>query len=177
MTRYIEHEIEIDAPPAVVWAQLADTHAYGDWNPFVRRLTGELTDGAKLTVEIAPPGGRAMTFKPTVLAAEEGRELRWLGRFLMPGLFDGEHSFRLEELPAGRTRFTQAERFRGLLVAPARATFEKTRLGFEQMNRALKQRAEAAVAPPSSAGGSRKDGGVPRCAPSPGPETVASTLA
>ena len=119
---------------------------YADWNPFVRRLTGELTEGARLTVEIAPPNGRAMTFKPTVLAAEEGRELRWLGRCLVPGLFDGEHSFRLEELPDGRTRFTQAERFRGLLVGPARATVEKTRLGFEQMNGALKQRAEAAVA-------------------------------
>lgn len=146
MSRSIEHQIDIDAPPAVVWGQLADTPAYGDWNPFVRRLSGELTEGAKLTAEIAPPGGRAMTFKPTVLVAEEGRELRWLGRFLVPGLFDAEHSFRLEELPGGRTRFTQAERFRGLLVGPARATLERTRLGFEQMNGALKQRAEAAAA-------------------------------
>ncbi|MEA2131661.1 MAG: hypothetical protein QOJ85_4552 [Solirubrobacteraceae bacterium] len=94
-------------------------------------------------MEIAPPGGRTMTFKPTVLSAEAGRELRWLGRFLVPGLFDGEHSFRLEELAGGRTRLTQAERFRGLLVGPLSGTLEKTRLGFEQMNRALKQRAEA----------------------------------
>lgn len=145
MTRHIEHEIEIDAPPEVVWSQLADTRAYGDWNPFVRRISGELSEGATLTVEIAPPQGRAMTFKPTVLAAEAGRELRWIGRFLVPGLFDGEHSFRLEQLPGGRTRFTQAERFRGVLVGLAGGTLEKTQLGFEEMNRALKQRAEAAA--------------------------------
>ena len=146
MTRNIQHQIEIDAPPATVWEQLADTAAYGDWNPFVRRLSGELSAGASLTVELAPAGSRAMRFKPTVLAAEAGRELRWLGHFLVPGLLDGEHSFRLEELPGGRTRLIQAERFRGLLVRPAGATLEKTRLGFEQMNRALKLRAEAAAA-------------------------------
>lgn len=143
-TRNIEHHIDINASPAVVWKHLADTAAYGQWNPFVRRLSGELSEGATLTIRVAPPGGRAMTLKPTVLAAEVGRELRWLGHFLVPGLFDGEHSFLLEELSGGRTRLVQAERFRGLLVGLSGATLEKTRLGFEQMNRALKQRAEAA---------------------------------
>ena len=40
-----------------------------------------------------------MTFKPTVLAVHPERELRWLGRFILPGLFDGEHSFRIESRP------------------------------------------------------------------------------
>ena len=39
----------------------------------------------------------------------------------------------------------EAERFRGLLVGLFGGTLEKTQAGFEQMNRALKQRAEAAV--------------------------------
>jgi hypothetical protein len=145
MARHIQHQIDIDAPPSVVWAQLADTDAYADWNPFVRRLSGQLSKGERLTVEIAPPGGRVMTFTPTVLAADPGNELRWLGRVVVRGLFDGEHSFRLQELPGGRTRLTQSERFRGLLVRPFGGTLEKTRLGFEQMNRALKRRAEAAA--------------------------------
>jgi uncharacterized protein YndB with AHSA1/START domain len=42
MARHIQHQIDIDAPPAVVWEQLADTAVYADWNPFVRRLSGEL---------------------------------------------------------------------------------------------------------------------------------------
>ena len=149
MQREIQHQIDIDAPPAAVWAQLTDTGAYAEWNPFVRRLDGALTEGARLQVDIAPPGGRAMTFKPTVLAARPHRELRWLGKFLVKGLIDGEHSFRLEPLPDGGTRFVQAERFRGVLVRLLGGTLENTRLGFEQMNLALKQRAELS---PSSSG-------------------------
>jgi hypothetical protein len=142
MAKELSHEIEIAAPPDVVWRVLAETDRYGDWNPFIRRLRGELRDGAKLEVEIAPPGGRPMTFKPTVVAAAPGRELRWLGRLLVPGLFDGEHCFFLEALPEGRTRFVQSERFSGLLVGLLGATLSKTSAGFEQMNRALKVRAE-----------------------------------
>lgn len=146
MAREIHHHIDIAAPPAAVWAALTDTAAYRDWNPFVRRLDGALRPGSKLAVEIAPQGARAMTFSPTVLVAEPERELRWLGRLGIRGLFDGEHSFRLEPLPDGGTRFVQSERFRGLLVAPLGRTLERTRVGFAQMNHALKQRVEAAVA-------------------------------
>jgi hypothetical protein len=145
VTRSIEHQIEIDATPAAVWAELTDTAAYGEWNPFVRRLSGELSKGSRLVVEIAPPGGHAMTFKPTVLVVEPERELRWLGRLGLPGIFDGEHSFRLEPLPQGRTRLVQAELFRGVLVGLFGGTLEKTRLGFAQMDDALKQRVEAAI--------------------------------
>jgi hypothetical protein len=142
----IRHEIEIDASPAAVWVVLADTRGYPDWNPFVRRLTGDLKQGARLEAYITPPDGRSMTFRPSVLAAEPGRELRWLGRFLVPGLLDGEHSFTIEPLADGRTRFIQSERFTGILVRPFRKTLRATELGFEQMNRALKLRAEARAA-------------------------------
>jgi hypothetical protein len=85
-----------------------------------------------------------MTFRPTVRAARPGRELRWLGHLLVAGLFDGEHSFQIEPLGAGRSRFTQAERFSGLLVRPFGGGLAKTERGFEAMNRALKARVESA---------------------------------
>jgi hypothetical protein len=143
MTTELRHEIEIDAPPEAVWRVITDTARYGDWNPFIRRLLGELREGARLEVEIAPPGGRAMTFRPTVLAADANRELRWLGRLLLPGLFDGEHRFRLDPLPGGRTRFVQSERFSGLLVRLLGKGLGRTRLGFEHMNVALKAEVES----------------------------------
>ena len=62
--RELRREIDIDAPPAVVWAVLTDTRSYSEWNPFMPHLAGELREGAKLEVRIEPPGGRAMTFKP-----------------------------------------------------------------------------------------------------------------
>jgi hypothetical protein len=138
----LEHAIEIDAPTDEVWRALAETERYGEWNPFIRRLQGELREGARLEVEIAPPGGRSMTFKPTVVVAAPGRELRWLGRLLLPGLFDGDHRFLLEPLPDGRTRFVQSERFSGLLVGLLGRSLERTRVGFEEMNCALKAEVE-----------------------------------
>jgi hypothetical protein len=140
----IERSIEIDASPTAVWSILADTVAYPEWNPFMTKLAGDFTVGSTLEVRIEPPNARPMTFKPTVLAAEPERELRWLGRFIVPGLVDGEHTLRIEPLAEGRSRFIQTERFSGLLVRPLKSMLAKTELGFEQMNTALKGRAEAA---------------------------------
>lgn len=141
-SRSIERSIEIDASPAVVWSILTDQGAYPDWNPFITKLDGDLSVGSKLEVRIAPPDARPMTFRPTVLVSQPERELRWLGRFILAGLFDGEHSLRIEPLTEGRSRFTQAERFSGLLVRLLKSMLGKTELGFEQMNASLKARAE-----------------------------------
>ncbi len=129
-----------------VWAVLTDFAAYPEWNPFIRSISGELREGAKLEVRIEPPGARATTFKPTVRAVEPSRELRWLGRLLLPGVFDGEHSLRVEPLDGGRSRFVMSERFSGLLVGLLKGTLAKTEIGFEQMNAALKARVEQASA-------------------------------
>jgi hypothetical protein len=123
---------------------LTDTGSFATWNPFLRRADGELRPQSKLDVQIAPPGARAMSFKPTVLAVEPERELRWIGHLIVPGFFDGEHSFRLESLDSGGTRFTMAEQFSGLLVPFFGGTIDKTQSGFQQMNVALKARAEGA---------------------------------
>jgi hypothetical protein len=144
--RELRREIEIDAPLERVWAVLTDFAVYPEWNPFIRRIGGDLHEGARLEVRIEPPGARAMTFKPTVRALEANRELRWLGRLLLPGIFDGEHSLRIEPLDGGRSRFVQSERFTGLLVGLVPGTLAKTEAGFEQMNTALKARVEQASA-------------------------------
>lgn len=44
--------------------------------------------GERLTIHLQPVDGRATTFRPTALEAEPGRRLRWIGRLLMPGIFD-----------------------------------------------------------------------------------------
>ena len=58
----------------------------------------------------------------------------------------GEHGFRLEEQAPGRVRFTQDETFSGLLVPLyARMRLAATRLGFAQMNEALRKQRNAAL--------------------------------
>lgn len=139
----IEKVTEIDAPPPDVWRVLMDFDAYGDWNPFIRSISGRPESGETLTVRMEPPGGKGMTIKPKVLAVQPEHELRWKGRLLIPGLFDGEHIFRLEPVGDGRTRFVHREEFGGVLVWFVKGVLRKTAEGFEQMNAALKQRVES----------------------------------
>ncbi len=138
-------EIEISAPAERVWQVLTDFTAYPEWNPFIRRVEGEVRAGARLRVFIQPSGGKALSFRPTVLLVEPGWEFRWLGHLWVPGLFDGEHSFTIEPLGGNLVRFIQRERFGGVLLPLLRKVLDQdTRRGFEEMNRALKLRSESA---------------------------------
>ena len=139
----IRTEIEIDATAERVWQLLTDFSAFPDWNPFISRADGEVRNGARLKVYLQPSGAKGMTFWPTVLKAEPNRELRWLGRLWIPGLFDGEHVFTIEPLETKRVRFIQREVFTGLLVPLfVRLGGVNTQRGFKEMNNALKVQAE-----------------------------------
>lgn len=137
-------EIDIDAPVARVWAVLVDFASYPRWNPFIVSVRGRPEVGARLRITLQSEAGKRMRFSPRVTVADPGRELRWLGRLLLPGLFDGEHRFLLEVLAADKTRLVHSESFRGLLVRPLQGSLQRdTRRGFEAMNRTLKARVEA----------------------------------
>jgi hypothetical protein len=141
--KVLQTRIEIQASPERVWEILTDFPSYPEWNPFIRRVTGEAQEGTTLEVQIELAGGRKMTFRPKLLAVEPSRELRWLGRLFMPGLFDGEHVFTIEPVDEKRVRFTQRESFTGLLVPALLSRVEEgTWHGFREMNKALKDRAE-----------------------------------
>jgi hypothetical protein len=143
MAKQLRSEIDIHATPERVWQVLTDLPAYPRWNPFITSAKGEVRQGGRLTLRMQPAGGRAMTFRPTVLEATQGRRLRWLGHLLVSGLFDGEHSFTIRPLGDGQVRLVQQEDFRGLLVPLlARSLDRRTLPGFERMNQALKRRAE-----------------------------------
>jgi hypothetical protein len=140
----LHSEIEIHATKERVWRLLTDFERFPQWNPFIRQVNGQAEVGAKIEAHIQPSGARAMTFKPTILTADPNRELRWLGRLIQPGLFDGEHVFTIETLAENRVRFTQREIYTGILVPLfAHSLDTDTLRGFNEMNQALKGRAEA----------------------------------
>jgi hypothetical protein len=140
--RTIHTEIGVGAPAGRVWEVLAAIDEWPQWNPFAR-ASGRLALGERLEVEIRPPGKAPMRFRPTVVKLEHGCEVRWLGHLWLPGLFDGEHGFRVVPEDVGRCRLEHFETFRGLLVAPIMwMGSAATQAGFEAMNRALKARAE-----------------------------------
>ena len=145
MRKQIETDIEIDAPAETVWSILTDFEAHPSWNPFVREISGIPKEGERLRVFIQPQGGKGMVFKPVVLKAEVNRELRWLGKLFVSGIFDGEHYFRIEPIEKDRVRFVHGENFSGVLVGLfAKGLDTGTIQGFKAMNEALKKRAEGA---------------------------------
>ena len=142
MKHQLETTVDIDAPPEAVWNVLTDLDGYSDWNPFIVRASGTVSVGERLTNKLQPPGGKAMTFKPTVTIVEQNQSFEWLGRLGVPGIFDGRHRFELEATRDG-THVVHSEYFKGVLVRFMRKSLDsQTRQGFIDMNTALKARAE-----------------------------------
>jgi len=138
--RKMSATIEIGAPPMDVWAILIDFGRYPEWNPLFREATGEVAVGKRLTLKCFPAGGRPMTVRPKIVAAEPGVELRWAAS--LPGIIGGEHSFALSPADGG-TRLVQSESFRGLLVPFSGKTLARAEASFQALNEALRKRAEA----------------------------------
>ncbi|MFC7068199.1 SRPBCC domain-containing protein [Halobaculum lipolyticum] len=140
---------DIDAPAEVVYEVLTDFAAYPAWNDYTR-IDGVAAEGERLAVSPGPAAGSAPTFRPRVLRAD-GAELRWLGHLWVPGLFDGEHRFRVETVADDRSRLVQDERFRGLLAGLlVRRYGDDWRANFAAVNEALRTRAEALAAADSA---------------------------
>jgi hypothetical protein len=153
-SRTIRSAIEIRAPISVVWHELTDFGAYPAWNPIVRELRGRPREGGRILIRSQPLGRLPVVLRPRVLAWAPPHEMRWRSSFVWQRLFSGEHGFRLEPLDDGRVRFVQDETFRGLLVPLySRFRLPRARHGFEQMNRLLRERSEAAAARLAEGGG------------------------
>jgi hypothetical protein len=143
MEKEIITEIEINASPSQVWQVLTDFEKYPTWNPFIKKISGVAARNEKLEVHMPDPRGGTMVFTPTVLVAERDRELRWLGRS-EGDVFNGEHRFLIELIQNNnKVHFTQSEKFTGSMVESLEGWLDTAvKQNFEDMNRALKQRAE-----------------------------------
>jgi hypothetical protein len=145
-------EIIIDASPKQIWSVLTDFAGYRHWNQSIPNAEGEATTGTLLHVTIQWPGLKTSPYELEVLNAVPERELRWLGHFGKTGLMDGDHRFVIEPLADGCSKVVQTEYFSGWLVPFFAPWLRKNVLGgFEQMNIALKKRAEC-DSPPEGEG-------------------------
>jgi len=132
--RQIETVIDISAPRELVWETLIDGQAYETWNPFITKMEGEIIEGGRLRNTMMPTPGKSMTFSPRLLKVDNNRELRWLGKLYLPGLFDGGHYFKLEDSTKG-TKLIHGEKFSG--IALLFMDVRKFEDNFNQMNSAL----------------------------------------
>ena len=115
--RELQASIEVGTEPERVWAVLTDFPAYPDWNPFIRRIEGALEPGTRLEVRIeAPPGQKARTLRPRLLAVEPNRRAA-LAR-LAPDPRDRRRRARVPD---------RADRAGAQPVRPARALHRRPR--------------------------------------------------
>ena len=135
-------EIEIQASPEKVWQILMDFEKWPEWNPFIHTVVGKPETGENVDITFRT-ASKEMTLHCTIVKAEPNRELCWKYHVIMAGLFRGEHSFVIEPMGPNRVRFVDREIFNGLLVSlQAKDIDTHSRRGFEEMDRALKIRAE-----------------------------------
>jgi hypothetical protein len=141
--RSIKTSIVIERSPEQVWAAIAEIDQYVNWSPFIKSVQGELKTGEQLEVLIMPEGEDGMKFTPEVLVADTNRELRWIGKLGVHGVFDGEHYFILEKLDDNRTRLFHGEEFSGLLTPVIWSLIaDSTLKGFLSHNQSLKMLVE-----------------------------------
>jgi hypothetical protein len=146
MSKIITTHLTVNASVEDLWGTLTDLGGYRTWNPFITAAGGTIRVGERLDLTIAPPGGRAMRFKPWVTAVEQHHYIEWLGHLALPGIFDGRHSFTLTPMAGDRTLIQQSETFTGVLIPLTGSMLTRTRAGFVAMNEALAQRARRSAA-------------------------------
>ncbi len=133
----ITTEILLPAETEKVWAVLSDNEQYGEWNPFIVKSQGEMMPGTKIKNTLRSKGGREIVFRPRIIVVRPNKELRWMGRAFIPGVFDGEHYFYLQS-HQGHTQLTHGENFSGFALWFFNiSSFEDD---FIAMNEALKAR-------------------------------------
>lgn len=140
MTKEIKTEITINVKAEKVWEVLTNKNEYPQWNSFIKKLEGTLKVGEQLKVTIQPENSSKMIFKPIVLTFKENEMLKWKGKLIMGGIFDGTHIFELIDNKNGTTTFKQSEIFEGILVRFF--NLNNTKKGFENMNSELKNQCE-----------------------------------
>jgi len=112
-------EIDIEAPPQVVWDVLTRFENWPNWNPDVKSMSfpGPLAPGSEFRWK-AGPG----TIVSTLDRIEPPRHIAWRGRTLTINAY---HEWWLEPRHGG-THVRTEESFFGLLARLLRGTLQKT---------------------------------------------------
>lgn len=142
MEKSLRTEIIIHAAAARVYSILTDFDGHATWNPFIIKSSGQAVVGATLKHTLML-NGKAMHIQPTVMVAEPSKRFEWKGVLISRFIFSGLHYFHIEPMGEAQVRLIHGEYFSGLLAGIiVKQIGQVTRMQFEAMNQALKQKAE-----------------------------------
>ena len=134
-------EIEVAAPPEVVWDVVADFDRWPAWNPDVQRLSlhGPVAEGTEFRWRAGPS-----TIRSTLRTVERPRRIGWTGK--TPGLPRAVHLWWFEPKD-GHTLARTSESWEGLLPRLLRGPMLKQlQKGIDGGLRHLKAEAERRAA-------------------------------
>ena len=136
-------EFEINAGDARVWSILTDFDSYGDWNPSLPSISGELSPGNTVSLTLGMPGRPSPKVKAQLIDVEPNRRLTWHGNAGADWIFAGDRTFAIEPLGTGKVSFTHVEDVRGALFPLFRVVMGSAiQQSHDAFNQALKNRAE-----------------------------------
>ena len=139
----IRTEITIKTSTAVVWSVLTDNENYKNWNPFIVKSEHKIQLGKRIKNTLKN-GDKIMTFKPKITELVSNQFFGWVGNLVIPGIFDGHHTFELKEISENETLLVHSESFSGIFSGMILKSIKAdTENGFRAMNEALKKEAEA----------------------------------
>lgn len=139
-----ETTFEITAPASRVWEVLTDFARYGEWNPQVPKISGDLSVGSTLSMSLVMPRRPTIKAKAKVLEVSPEKALVWEGKILSNRVFVGHREFRIRPAEKGSVLVTHVERLTGPLV-PVFLLINRKAVdaGHHGLNLALTNRCEA----------------------------------
>ena len=145
--KIVRTEIVIDASPQTIWSILDDLELYAEWNEVLPLVSGRTTVGAHIDAVICFTGAEPQPFSPKLIRIVGAREFRWVSEIPGETISRAEHYFILTPLADGGTHLEHCEAFDGPLADLIWPMMDSVaRRDYQDMNRALKARAEAAEA-------------------------------
>lgn len=136
----IDTKIDIDADIETVWRVLTDFTSYEEWNPFISRVSTDLSVGSSITFDELRPNMPKSTYTSTIQYVDKNKRFGWCGG--VKYIWFVEHTFHLEKISDNKTSLIQQENAKGIVVPFIKEKMAATEQGFVLMNRALKERSE-----------------------------------
>ena len=110
----VRTEIDIEAPPSLVWQVLTNTSEAKSWNAVLIPVKGELVEGGRLIYSFRQEeGGETVQMDASVKSMRKNELINQTGG--LPLVLSFNHSFVLKEIPQG-TKVIIHEKYRGIMV-------------------------------------------------------------
>ena len=140
----IEHRIGVQTPATVIWEMVSDIPGWSAWNPLYPKAEGEVQFGARLTLEVAIPGQKPRTIRPTIQDWTPNEQIIWR-LSLLGGLIRSTRYIEMETLDNGNCIFSNGEFFEGpLMWMISKRQRRAIKAGFAAFGETVRDRAEAA---------------------------------